>query len=627
MMDVAERLATVPVPSLADLGGAEAVKGQPHLATDLHADRLVGAIVSSGAVIPDLFLIVLDILRRNRHPLVLATASQHVATAALAPGDARTAQKALLERTSERRSNLDADLASEALAGAFLLAQAAGASRPSVIAALDDVRADDKPMLVARAARLAGLAWQWSRSPDLTVVLERLAFSDEASDQALYELAVIALDDALGQTEPTALVLGLEAASEAFSRASAAGPDMDEAAALGHAVSAVAGYCTGRSPTEVESDIALTRAIAGSRLVEMDRAALRGWLSPSFASETAWYGLVSALEGLPLRLQEASWLNAVPVLRQLGRLRESLAAGPASDGLRAAVIDRTAGSLVAREGLRAHVRAWADDAGTPPEERANAEALLETMAQAGGGGPGKPSGGTGEAPDGSPDLLQALARLDELGHGAALVGKLERVYVQLTDALRGHPDYTGTVRSDVRVLIKNMIRFLAHCLDVTPTAADGFFDFLFALKDEVPLERELQKSLWHSLCLSADGVPQHQIHRETPDIGAGRADISVTRPDWRCIIEIKRELVDASREGIRKYLGQAASYLLTGPKLGFLVVLDLCSQKDWSLTVEDNCWVEQVQGAADSAPRAIIVWRIPGGRPAPSSVRTPTMAV
>lgn len=625
MMDVAERLSAVPAPSLADLGGSEALSGQLHLATDLHADRLVWAILRSGAVTPDLFLIILDILRRNRHPLVLAAASQHVATAKLAAGDARTAQKVLLERISERGSDLDADLASEALAGAFLLAQAAGASRPSVIAALDDVRADENPLFVARAARLAGLAWLWSQSPDLTVVLERLTLSDEASDQALYELALIALDDALGQTDLAALLSGLEAASEAFSRASAAGPDMDEAAALDHAVSAVAGYCRGRNSREVESDIALARAIAGSRLVEMDRSALRGWLRPSFASETAWYGLVSALEGLPLRLEEASWLNAVPVLRQLGRLRESLAGDLASDGLRAAVIDRTAGSLVAREGLRAHVRAWADDPGTPPEERKHAQALLETMAQAGGVGPGKPSGGTGEAPDGSPDPLQALARLDNLGHGNPLVGKLEQVYIQLTDALRGHPDYTGTVRSDIRVLIKNMIRFLAHCLDVTPSAADGFFDFLFALRDEAPLERELQKSLWHSLCLSADGIPQHQIHRETPDIGTGRADVSITRPDWRCVIEIKRELIDASREGIRKYLGQAASYLLTGPKLGFLVVLDLCSQKAWSLTVEDNCWVEQVQGPADSAPRAIIVWRIPGGRPAPSSVKTPIM--
>jgi hypothetical protein len=621
--DVGARLAAGPDLSLAELGGVGALRDQPHLATDVHADRLVRAILSSGTITPDLFLIVLNTLRYNRHPYVLAAASQHVARSGLSPDDLRAAQKALLERTSDRCSDLDADIASEALAGAFLLAQSAGASKPLVVAALDDVQANEKPMVVARAARLAGMAWLWSRSPDLIGVLERLASSDEASEQALYELALVALDEALGQAEPAALLSSLEAASAAFSRASIADPDMDEAAALNHAVSAIAGYCAGRSPAEVDADIASTRKIAEQRLMEMDRSALRAWLRPSFASETAWYGLVSALEGLPRRLEEASWLNAVPVLRQLGRLRESLIAGPASEGLHAAVVARTAGSLVAREGLRAHVRAWANDAATPPPERAHAEALLRAMAQAEGGGPGKPGGGTREAPHGSPDPLQALARLDDLGQGTALVGKLEQVYIQLTDALHGHRDYTGTVRSDVRVLIKHMIRFLAHCLDMTPSAAEGVFGFLFASQDEDPLEKELQKSLWHSLCLNADGFPQHQINRETHDIGAGRADISITRPDWRCVIEIKRERVDASSEGIRKYLGQAASYLVTGPRLGFLVVLDLCSQKDWSLTVEDNCWVEEVQGAGDSAPRAIVVWRIPGRRPAPSSVKTP----
>lgn len=603
------------------------MSGQHHLATDLHADRLVAAIVGAGAVSHDLFPIILDTLKRNPHPLVLAAASQHLSRAALTSEDVRTAQKALLERTSCRTSDLDADLASEALAGAFLLAQAAGASKPSVVAALDDVRADDKPMFVARAARLAGLAWLWSRSPDLTAVLERLAINDEASDQALYELALIALDHALAQPDLPGLMSGLEEASKAFSRASAAGPDMDEAVALDHAISAVAGYCMGRSPTVVEAQIAATRAAAEARLMEVDRSALRAWLHPSFSSETAWYGLVSTLEGLSVRLEEASWLNAVPVLRQLGRLRESLTASVASEGLRAAVIDRTARSLVEREGLRAHVRAWAEDPGTPPGEREHAQGLLAAMAHTGEVEPGKPGGGQAGPPADSLVPLQTLAGLDDLVNGTALVGKLEQVYVQLTDAVGGHPDCIGAVRSDVRVLIKNMIRFLAHCLDVTPSAADGFLGFLFSAKDEAPLERELQKSLWHSLCLNSDGIPQHQILRETPDIGAGRADISITRPDWRCVIEIKRELADASREGIRKYLGQAASYLLTGPRLGFLVVLDLCSQKDWSLTVEDNCWIEHVQGAADSAPRAIIVWRIPGGRPAPSSVKTPVTAI
>jgi hypothetical protein len=76
-------------------------------------------------------------------------------------------------------------------------------------------------------------------------------------------------------------------------------------------------------------------------------------------------------------------------------------------------------------------------------------------------------------------------------------------------------------------------------------------------------------------------------------------------------------------EAIRQYLGQVVTYELTGPRIGFLVVLDLVSQRGWPLTLEDNCWVEAVQSSRDSVPRMVCVWRIPGGRRAPSKVTTP----
>ena len=113
---------------------------------------------------------------------------------------------------------------------------------------------------------------------------------------------------------------------------------------------------------------------------------------------------------------------------------------------------------------------------------------------------------------------------------------------------------------------------------------------------------------------------------ELPDVAASRADVAVILPSWRLVIEVKRESRDASREGIRRYLGQAASYELTGPGICVLVVLDLCSQKDWTVTLEDNCWVESVAGEGDSVPRAILVFRIPGMRTLPSAMRTPALA-
>jgi hypothetical protein len=178
-------------------------------------------------------------------------------------------------------------------------------------------------------------------------------------------------------------------------------------------------------------------------------------------------------------------------------------------------------------------------------------------------------------------------------------------------------------RKDSRILLKYLILFLGHCLDVTPAMAVGTFDFLFERDGSLPLEKELQRTCWNFLRLQTDAFPQHQIVRELPDVATGRADIAVVRPDWRMVVEVKREVADCSRNGIRKFLGQAANYELTGPRIGFLIVLDLQSQKTWPLTMQDNFWVEEVRGEEDSVSRLICVCRIPGARKAPSETKTP----
>ncbi|HJW56941.1 MAG TPA: hypothetical protein VJ577_16870 [Burkholderiaceae bacterium] len=202
----------------------------------------------------------------------------------------------------------------------------------------------------------------------------------------------------------------------------------------------------------------------------------------------------------------------------------------------------------------------------------------------------------------------------------------ERILNNLLSSLDGHPHFVGKAREDTVLLVFFLIKFLSHCLDVGSRMADRTFAFLFEQPGQ-PLEQALQHALYTCLRLQVFGFPQHTVVNELPDVGTGRADVAVVFPTWRNVIEVKRELADASRAGLRAYLGQAASYLLTGPKIGFLVVLDLCSQKDWALTLEDNCWVETVQTDRDSVARKVLVFRIPGCRKPPSSVKTPKDAI
>jgi hypothetical protein len=329
-------------------------------------------------------------------------------------------------------------------------------------------------------------------------------------------------------------------------------------------------------------------------------------------------------------MDQRSWLHAVPVLQQIGAVRTALisVANDSGDALREAVTEKFARSFLARDGLAAHLTDWAENTHTTDIDREHARALLSALDDAREKASGNSDGLANTSAAASPTLpasseFEELERWAEFARSRSLTGKLEDVFLSIDEELSTHPDYRGDVKADCRSIVHHLILYMAHCLDVTPRMADAGYGFLFDLDGTKPLELDLQRSLWTNFRLQNHGFPQHQILREVQDVGAGRADIAIVRSTWRPVLELKREPNNASRENIRAYLGQAAAYELTGPRIGFLVVLDVCSQKDWALTIEDNVWVERVQSSDDSQPRLITVWRIPGMRTTPSSVKTP----
>jgi len=613
---------------LDDLGGIASVLGASNALTrSLYADRVVRAFTAGeGVLTPPAVGLVEAILGENPQPIVVAAAAQWVLELPLEPHDQRRLQRRLLDRARRRRSPSEALMASECLAGGLLIAELPGASRPAVVAALDDLDAGDADVIVQRGARLAGLAWLWARSPDIEALLQRLSTNLHAGGQAHFELALIALDSALAAEERTPLLAGLEASRRYFEAALQADPEFVEAAALSRALAAVGMFC---SEDDGDLDTLLTEAceLAASRRLELDRSSLRAWLRPRIDAEAAWWQLASALRGLSDDLAKRSWLRAVPVLEQIARLRRALVplATKHGDQLRSTITERIADSFLREEGLLSHLLAWRDDSHTTEADRAEASAIV-TALTAIAASRDRPQAAASRR-DATKELPAIRdTRLDGLAAIASLSGfnaPIERAFVAMEEALEGHPDYSGPVRADARSLIGQLILFLSHCLDVTPNMAKGYFEFLFETNGAKPLEIELQRACWHTLRLQANGFPQHQVLEEVRDIAAGRADIAVVRPGWRLVVEIKRELEDASRDGIRKYLGQAATYELTGPRIGFLVVLDLVSQRGWPLTLADNCWVEPVRAVGDSAARMVCVWRIPGARQPPSQAKTP----
>lgn len=618
-------------PTVEELGGIKCVEafGRDR-ANDLYADRIVWALHTWAVPLSiQQSEIIYDILAQNPYPLVLAQSASLAVDMAL-PSDVRQrVQNRLTERSGERKGLGDFEMASECLAAAFLFAGKPDGKKPAFIAVLDDIKVGEAPMFVRRASVLAGLAWLWRRSPDLEIILSRLSADDEAGEQAEFELGMIALDNALNSSSEDEVVEGLATASTRFAQAHILGPEMVEAEALSIITKAIVEFASDSKSDQLERDLNRAMELAVERALVADSAAMRSWLRPRRDLQLAWDAVSHSLKGLQAQLAKNSWLRAVPVLEQIASLRRALVTVSNNEGdfLRTAVTDRIGRSFLSAEGLRAHLEEWAVDEATDLADRTEASALLATLRKlenAGGNSERSVDAPASDRIEIGADELQRLHALADLAKPIGFNGKTEEVFLALDAILAGHPDYIGNVQSDVRQLVRFIVIFLGFCLDVTPHMAKDLFDFLFDLDGHKPLEAALQRAFWTFLKLQTAGFPTHQVVRELPDVATGRADVAIVRPDWRIVVEVKRELHDASREGIRKYLGQAATYTLTGPRISFLLVLDLCGQKDWALTLTDNLWVEMISDLGETTPRMVCVCRIPGFRKPPSSVVTPS---
>jgi len=134
------------------------------------------------------------------------------------------------------------------------------------------------------------------------------------------------------------------------------------------------------------------------------------------------------------------------------------------------------------------------------------------------------------------------------------------------------------------------------------------------------LERELQQDYYDWL---SQGPLYGAVAAEVSDRSHGRVDILVRIGNVSFSVECKRELKDASADGLRAYLGQAAVYTNTSAALGILLVLDLTTPPTGAPDLFSSIWVEQVQREREEEPRHIVVARLPGNAPAPSATRTP----
>jgi hypothetical protein len=172
--------------------------------------------------------------------------------------------------------------------------------------------------------------------------------------------------------------------------------------------------------------------------------------------------------------------------------------------------------------------------------------------------------------------------------------------------------FSGRVAEDVGAVISLTIRYLARRLDHPAAFMRADFD------EENVVERHLADDFedWLALAELGRGTVTTEVRR----VAAGRVDVLVAFGTHRVVVELKRELTDASREALEThYADQAASYQATDYPFGLVLVLDLTPERDSAIAhLEDLVWVSKAHVPGRDR---WLVWNIvPGRRGAPSEL-------
>lgn len=517
------------------------------------------------------------------------------------------------------------------------------------LAFMASVTLDDSAELLERLPRLVGLAMDQWREDALEGLLAMLVEYPDAQADALFELGQLRLRSALEEDTVESVVQGLVEARARFAAAEAADESRDDATIYRSAIDVLMAFRT--APTGTAGDAsdaasALSEAL-GRRAAFSTRAVMGSWASPRRLAEAEWFTLANTLRLSIPGLGKASWRKPGETLSQvLAAYQASRSVSVISpEGLRVVLEPPVQAAFLRREGLLEHLRA-AVDAGDVAEDQMDvARDLLETVTVGDGSTGGDAVGKVwAAAPALAAELgvgakfecVDVLARAVEVApevvawmndaaksrartRARSADPVVDRLLASVLGGLASCEDFQGTVREEFVELVTATLRFAADRVDAGRESWKQDIAYLFPPADGAPPfgEEFLQKDMYKWLCNS----PLRPYTRlEERDVAAGRADISVTRLH-RFVIEVKRELSDASQEALHAaYGGQAAAYSAGGPRVSMELVLDLTDHVEGVPSLASSVWVDEI--LAGDEIRHVVTVVIRGNRAIPRRTKT-----
>ena len=543
-------------------------------------------------------------------------------------------QKILSQRV-ENRTEGSALISSYALEGLFRLALSDMAPRHRLLALLIEVKRDEPGLFAVKAAKLVGAAFHVWHEKDLLPVLERLLDNGEAESEAAMELGLATLSQALaGDTLPD-IAAELRTARAYFERAYRSGEQRLDAVAYRATIDVLEGFASGRRTEELSSAVdELETAVRQRDIWRFGLEDLPDWMRPRLDREMQWVRLARWVRTTAGPLGRPSWLKPALIMDQVLNVYDAERTIGAGRGLSGLLRPPIEAAFVRERGLRAHL----DDLLSSEEwvpQREVAESLRARLVELDGiqSPPGEVDGGArfpllhgalnSEQAVGqlTPEIAEKLERaLADRQRGTHLIANpaVQRLVGEIAVALARNEDYVGEVRANFDELTFQILCFCRSRLDDNWGTLKERGTYRF---DPDASEWDLQNDLYTFLL---GNFMRGDVRTEVSDVATGRADVFVTFGGAQFVIELKKETRDATRDGLKKYLGQTASYQATNVRLGFLGVLDL-SRREEEVTphLGDSVWVDEHWVRDSTRTRNIVVFRVAGNLPRPSSLSIP----
>lgn len=487
---------------------------------------------------------------------------------------------------------------------------------------------DDCPEYLRHFTKILGLAYSNWQEADLIDKLLELRDSNLGEDEVWFELGMSYLLDALNSQDQESALTHFLNAKIHFSKAIELGVERPDAEAYHSALSILTSLSNPNHTLDYEiliSKMSVSLTIYNAWHSQYE---LNGWVSARNMEITNWYILIRKLKCLLNHLNEPSWFEPKVVIEtyllNIYRSSRTIFKRDKDGGLEKIIQPKIEGKLINQtskiylidEWIKLQVNSEIKDIGLELKgklQKTNLYQQLDSNEYS-----EKLKDLRSEPPYDIKDPLDQFIEDCTSVNVKEINPIIERLLIEILSNVESNSSFKiERVRRCFHILVNQLILFLESRMNGT-LKDNKRLAYLFK-NEKLPLEVALQNDLHEYLygnLINAD------VELEKSNIASGRVDLNVSFGTFNFPIEIKRDLKDCSFEAIRsKYLGQAAEYVGTNVKIGFLMVLDLTDKSSGMRSIESYVKVEIVKKDNDPIERAIVVIVVPGNRKTPSKIK------